>query len=321
MEQNGYWYVSKSEFWAYFLNSRNAKKTLEKDVPVTERAQIFNEYVAVVNIETSSYCNRSCVYCPVAYRGSRSQNLMSSELFEKIVGELKAIDYRGIFTLSLFNEPLADKDILQRAAYVRQECPCSYIRFNSNGDYLDKDFLSELSLAGVNEILITQHMNQGETYTDELAAKKIDKFFKRIEMEYDVTKAVHGHNITCDMRWNQMRLLVVTNNWETDGNDRGGEVKHLSLEQRTNPCATPFREMIIDVEGNVRFCWNAYIDTEYIANVADEKLVDIYFSDEMVEIRREHLSWGKKSGICRGCNTEDNSDIRTKEQRDRLKGN
>lgn len=321
MEQNGYWYVSKSEFWAYFLNSRNAKKLLTKNVSVDERVQIFNEYVTIVNIETSSYCNRSCSYCPVAYHGSRNQRLMDDELFEKIVAELKAIDYRGIFTLSLFNEPLADRDILHRAAHIRRECPCSYIRFNSNGDYLDKDFLNELGRSGVNEMLITQHMNEGEVYTDQLALEKIDKFFKRMNMDYKVKKIVPGHNVTCDMLWNQMRLLVVTNNWEIDGNDRGGEVKQLSLEQRTAPCCTPFREMTIDVDGNVRFCWNAYINTEYMANVADKQLVDIYFSDEMVEIRREHLSWGTKKGICRGCSTEDNADIRTKEQRDRLKVN
>ncbi|NBH36280.1 radical SAM/SPASM domain-containing protein [Clostridiaceae bacterium] len=317
MVQNNFFYIARSEFWPYFLKSKNAETLLKKNMKSSQKWIIFNEYVQEIGIETSAFCNRKCVYCPVS-EYPRKQQFMDDQLYKKILEEMRQIDYKGIFTLSLFNEPLASKDILNRIRLIKQYCPCSYVRMNSNGDYLTKDLLDELNEAGLNEILITQHMDVNETYSDEIAQEKIDAFFKRIGLTYTITKMKDMHNISCDLMYKKIKLLVVTNNWEEDGTDRGGKIEFLSGKKRNQPCCTPFRELYIDVNGFVRFCFNIFVNEKNLGNVANHKVVDLFFSEEMVDIRRSHLNFGPKEWPCETCNTPDNALLESYEIREAL---
>ena len=207
---------------------------------------------------------------------------------------------------------------MHRIRLIKEYCPYSYVRMNSNGDYLTKDFLEELNAVGLDEILVTRHMDGDGVYTDESAKEKIESFFSNLSIEGTITKMENMHNISCDLFYKGIRFLVVTNNWRKDGTDRGGIVKSLSIDGREQPCCTPFREMFIDVNGAIRFCFNIFVNDQSLANIADSSLVDIYFSDEMVDIRREHLIWGRKGWPCETCNTPDNASLETSDRRNFL---
>ena len=101
MIQNNFFYISRSEYWHYLLQSADAHFLLEKNIPSEVRADIFNKYMGCIIIETSSYCNRRCSYCPVS-KIPRKQSFMSEDLFEKIIYELRNIDYRQMIKLNLF---------------------------------------------------------------------------------------------------------------------------------------------------------------------------------------------------------------------------
>lgn len=317
MIQNNFFYIAKSEYWAYFLKSRNADKLLRKNVETTIRRGIFNEYVQEISIETSTFCNRKCVYCPNS-KYPRRQRLMEQELYLKILKEMQDIDYRGIFSLSLHNEPLADKDILKRIRLVKEYCPYSYVRMNSNGDYLTREFLDELDAAGLNEILITRHMDGDGEYTDEAAKEKLNNFFDKLGIDWTITKMISMHNISCDLIYKGIRLLVVTNNWVEDGNDRGGVIESLSIKDRVQPCCVPFREVYIDVDGSIIFCCNIFVNKKSLSNISDCSIVDTFFSDDMVDIRRGLFSWGDKGKPCNTCKTSDNAIKKTCDMREAI---
>lgn len=317
MVQNGFFYISRSEYWSYLLQSKNAKLLLSKGVDKDRQMDLFNEFVQVVNIETSSYCNRRCSYCPIANK-PRQQEIMRGGLFKKILSELRDIDYRGMIKLSLFNEPLADRDILDKIKMVKEYLPISYVQINSNGDYLDIEYLEDLAKAGIDEMLITQHMLPSEIYSDDLAERKLRKFVKKLGIEYEENHRIPNHNITLDCIYMGIRLLIVTNNWIEDGTDRGGEIEGLSVYDRKQPCMTPFREVVIDVNGNVRFCWNLFIDSGFVANLKQDSILEVYFSDKMVDIRRNHFDFSKKDKPCDTCNTFDYSSIESDGQRKEL---
>lgn len=59
-------------------------------------------------IETSSMCNRSCVFCP-NHHNARPDEEMEWSTIEKIVLELKALNYKGRITNYIYNEPMRDK--------------------------------------------------------------------------------------------------------------------------------------------------------------------------------------------------------------------
>lgn len=317
MIQNNFFYISRSEYWHYLLQSADAHFLFEKNVPSEVRVDIFNKYMGCIIIETSSYCNRRCSYCPVN-KMPREQSFMSEDLFEKIIYELRNIDYRQMIKLNLFNEPLADKKILKYVRRIKELLPISYIQINSNGDYLTKEYLDELCDAGIDEMLITQHMNPDEKYSDELAEYKLKQFLRRVDLPYVETSRKENHNITMDYIYRDTRLLCVTNNWSEDGVDRAGAIEKLSIQGRQWPCCLPFREMAMDVDGNMRLCCNFYVNEKPMASVVDKNLLDIYFSDEMVQARRELFDFGEKKEPCNSCSMYDYGQIETDNLRKKI---
>ena len=308
MIQNGNFFVSNSEFWPFFLKNRNSEAVIGlKEVDEAKKIDIFNEFVNVVYIELSSFCNRSCDYCPVG-QFPRVKRFMKDEIREKILAELERIDYRNTISLSHFNEPLADEHLIDRIREIHRRLPYCYIRMNSNGDYLTHELLDTLSDAGCREIQMTTHFAPGEEYTDEEAKAKIDKFFARIGLTYEIKSMKPGHNITVDFVYKNVRLLVLANNWKIDGNSRGGIVDDLNCENRRFACSVPFREVTIDVDGDMRRCPNMYETAPVIANVANIGLVEYYFSKEVTDIRRDMLMYrDDRKEPCVSCNTFDYS--------------
>ena len=233
---------------------------------------------------------------------------MENLVFDRIVDELVKLDYRNTISLSLYNEPLCDTNLLDRIAIIREKLPFAYIRFNSNGDYLTEEYIDKLSASGTKEMQITVHFGSDEQWDDGLAEKKVRGFFERLNIPYEIKSVIPGHNVTTDIIYKGIRILVLANNWEQDGNSRGGIVEHLNCDNRMAPCSNPFREIAIDIDGNFRQCCNIYVTAKPIANVKEVSLVDFFLSDEMNALRRELLVFSDKANsACRTCNTFDYS--------------
>src|SRR3989344_6373293 len=94
-----------------------------------------------VEIETSTYCNRTCSWCPNStFQRSRAQNLMPENLFDKIVNDLKGVNYSGQIALHNYNEPLMDPHLFSHIARVKQKLPGAKILILTNGDLLDVEY-------------------------------------------------------------------------------------------------------------------------------------------------------------------------------------
>ena len=302
MVQNGFYYLSQREFWACFFQYHNNKDLLFPGDKAT-RLSAFRNFVVTINFETSAYCNRKCAYCPVSVVGGREQRFMSEEVFEKILSDLREIDYRGIMAMSLFNEPFASRDIIDRVRRVKNVLPWTYITMNSNGDYFNRDIMEEVQAAGAREVFITLHTAPGEVYSDHRAKSKIEDFFKKLELDYEITQVIENHSISANAMYRGLLVLVGTRNWTADGCDRGGTVPELSVQNRDYPCASPFREIAIDIDGNFRRCCNMYVNSKALDNVLNTSILDFYFSDIMNHIRRSLVTWGTdKPHPCDTCN-------------------
>lgn len=302
MIENKNWYVSQREFWYYYFKHRDSEALLRGGQSLK---RIFCEFVNVVYLELSSYCNRQCSYCPVSVY-PRAQRDMGEDIFKKIMDELVEIDYRNTVSVSLYNEPLADARLAEKIRQIHKNLPYCYVRFNSNGDYMTMETLDELNEAGCREIQVTLHFAPNETYNDEIAEEKIDGFFRRLGMDYEVKHRKQGHNITIDRIYKNIRLLVLTNNWEEDGNSRGGIIEKLNGEGRFFPCSAPFREVAIDIDGNFRRCCNLFVSAKAMDNVRHTDIVEFFFSEKMMRMRRNLLVFSKKRFMpCDTCSSPD----------------
>jgi MoaA/NifB/PqqE/SkfB family radical SAM enzyme len=322
MKINNFEYISQLEYWNYYLNESDAVDLLKYNIPNKKRIKLFNKYVMVVNIETSSYCNRVCDYCPVTNLESKTKEFMSNEKFDVLIKNLEELNYSNIITLNLFNEPLASFDnFISRLEMLKNACPNSYIRMNSNGDYLTKDKLIQLKNAGMSEILVTMHTQKNEVYDDKKQQVRLDDFINKLELNdlKELTNFEENKNISYEIKWEGVRILAVSNNWGSYGNDRGGELEKLSVESRDTPCLVPFREIVVDYNGLAVICWNVFRNiSNKIGQIGENGLIDIYFDKAAVDLRREMLVDGPKKGIHRTCNVPSYTNFSTSENRKRL---
>src|SRR5262245_6641940 len=104
-----------------------------------EARTLFASSVKVVEIEIFTYCNRACWFCPNSKIDRRSSNnYMDEALYLRILSELAEIDYCGIVNFNRYNEPLADRVILDRLRQARALLPKATLQTYTNGDYLTR---------------------------------------------------------------------------------------------------------------------------------------------------------------------------------------
>src|SRR5439155_16258576 len=131
-----------------------------------EARGLFASSVKLVEIETFTYCNRTCWFCPNSRIDRRTTNrYMDEELYLKIISELAEIDYRGTITYSRYNEPLADRIILTRLREARAALPNALLSTHTNGDYLTRDYLDDLRKSGLNRIIIMTYAGNDDSFS------------------------------------------------------------------------------------------------------------------------------------------------------------
>ena len=135
---------------------------------------VFKRAVSRIVIETSSYCNRRCKFCPnesgLRIGSDFLKKTMSTEMLSEICDALSSIDYDKTILLHLYNEPTADPGLSDKVRLIREKLPATKISFNSNGDYLTRQMLRELLDAGLSSLSVSLYgPNHGEYDTDYLS--------------------------------------------------------------------------------------------------------------------------------------------------------
>jgi GTP 3',8-cyclase len=230
-----------------------------------------------IQIETSTYCNRKCHGCPNA-TFPREKDFISDETFTKIIDDLVGLKFSGIIHLHSFNEPLADRTIVEKVCLISKRLPKARIEMNSNGDFLTLKLLSQLASAGLGELYVTQY-----------DGKVSDRLLKILE------KAGN--------REREILAVRVKSDSDFVGN-RAGILNNVTIsEPILGGCNRPFNQMVINYKGDVIICCNDYFGKEVLGNVENDRLLDIWSCHRFKTIRRL-LRMKRRNCIelCRSCN-------------------
>jgi cyclic pyranopterin phosphate synthase len=76
-----------------------------------------------VAIEISTFCNRTCYYCPNSIEET-PVDFMTEKTFNKIIAQLKEINYSGVILYHFYNEPLLDKRLPSFIRHVKKNLHC-----------------------------------------------------------------------------------------------------------------------------------------------------------------------------------------------------
>ena len=267
-------YITKTEklnprlyrFFTYDLY-RNVYSPLINYIKYKDK-YFFNE----IAIETSTYCNRKCDYCPNSYNETPKE-YMKEEIFYEFVNQLQNIKYSGIFSYAIYNEPLFDERLPKFVSYVKEKLPKCIQILTSNGDILTVEKAIELEKAGIDKFVITIHdKNPQKAYNRLLEVKKVLKYKMRLQTSYD---------------------LVLQN--------RGGEIdiKKYKNYKKINKCQH-IRKLPVCPNGDIILCCNDYYRKHVFGNIMKDNIIDIW--NRYSNLREELLSKNiVKLDICKKC--------------------
>jgi len=291
-----------------FANSLGKLHFIQDAATEEEKKCFFIHQLSDVEIETHSFCNRACSFCPNSQFTRFDKNqVMAESIFKKVMDELNSLGFKGTIQLNRYNEPLALDLIFDRVKYTSKQLPYANIGFHSNGDFVTKDRLNKLQEAGLDFIAISRYVDFSEDRQRQLARAKAhcQEYIQKLGLE---AKQVveEGSLVRYLVIMRKMKVFVFVGDAQSRWVDRGGILKDYANKIRISPCYNPFRKIFIDWTGDVLPCCNLRADLPLhkpyiLGNVERQTLQDIFYSQAANKIRKYLVGFGEKNGACKTC--------------------
>lgn len=232
-------------------------------------------------VETHNTCNRTCWFCKFDTANEREpKSLMSWELIEKIVSNLKELKFDGRLSWYRINEPLIDKRIFKILSFSKSHLPEVYLSLVTNGDLLTPEKVAQLFDSGLDCLGIS-------IYDEGTRIKCQGSEYKRC--------------ILIDRRPKQEPFFV---------DNRGGNVRREEKLDNSNPkvniftsnCLRPSTMVNIVSNGDVVLCCSDLFGKFKAGSVVNEKIETIWYG-KVLNDYRNHLSMQGRKGLepCENC--------------------
>ena len=263
-----------------------------------------------VEVETHSYCNRICSFCPNSSFDRRGQReYFPIPLYIKILKELSEVQYSGWFSFVRYMEPLADNKIFDRVREARAYLSNAHLTINTNGDYFTQDTLEHLHESGLSELNIARYIDSPAIWSIDRATKMCKNFIEKYQLEATPDMRKEGY-LSYNVHYKKMKVCLYSFDYVRRHNARGGAIPVEKFE-RKSPCIYPFTGLFFDSNGECLPCCNmrsdnpAHLPFSY-GNIAQSSLIDLFLSKVAHNLRKE-LSWfsDKKPSPCQSCALQD----------------
>ncbi len=244
-----------------------------------------------VEIETTTICNRKCVYCP-NYTSPRAPARMADSTFYTIIDSLARGNFKGRISPHFYGEPLTDDRLTSFIKHIRHRLPKVQIKLYTNGDLLTVDKYIELKNAGVDIFRISQHSEEPSDAMAGLSAYFKESRTGRSDIEY---LDYHG-----SYNKEERPAAFPGSHLRPEFTNRGGLVKAGSANRKY---CYYVDQMTIDYEGNAVLCCNDYNSSIVFGNVTKRDLFEIW-NDKKYAKARKMISGGKwLFEICKKCSS------------------
>jgi hypothetical protein len=277
---------------------------------------MFKACVERVMVETSSYCNRRCSYCPTALVDRfTKRDYMPDSMRDKIAAELAEIDYEKTIVLHFYNEPLADERICEHIALFARACPKAKVELFSNGDYLDAEYLQRLADAGLKSLWISMHLGNNVEWKDELIIRRLCQLAMRLGVLPDVSIFWSNMVLQAVLPHPTIEIKISHKNFPRfGGSDRAGSVSNIVINDTTKEagftCFIPFSELYVSWNGTVVPCCDIHpeldMHSDYrIGGINDfPDIFAAFASEKLVQWRTSLADRGGYRKPCDTCQTK-----------------
>lgn len=228
-----------------------------------------------VEVETTTYCNRRCTYCPnsIFDRGTRENEfLMAEELFTKIVADLGDNNFVNQFSPHNYGEPLADARMPRLLEIAREAMPLARIALYTNGDFLNLDLFHQLQRS-VDWFVITQH------------GEKMPRGVAQIFEYYN--------NHPPNTRYKTAEMI------RDNASNRAGLIP-IEFKQRRS-CGVVMNELHINAHGQLILCCEDYFARKVFGNLAEMSIEEAWSMPERLRVHRRNVEGQFSLPQCKTC--------------------
>ncbi len=282
------------------------QQTLQMDAPAAaESTPMFTR----IQIQTVSWCNRSCAFCPSG-KFPVAKTFMPLDVYHRVIDQLHDLNFCGRISPYLMNESLLDKRLPDLIAYARQQCPESWIAINTNGDAVSDALIERLFDAGLNCLDINAYddASQYEAYlalAETVAARHadvqltsgyLDPNFNDTDLPPNA-KLLHCRDMSDWERRFRDHLDV------SDLINRAGNVPGATQlsEPLAQGCERPFQQMYINHLGEAVLCCNDWRFEVVMGDTAEASLDEIWHNAKY-RTYRDHLRRNDRHmPLCASC--------------------
>ncbi|MCP3776459.1 SPASM domain-containing protein [Paenibacillus sp. MZ04-78.2] len=247
----------------------------------------MDKLFSMIEVEVNSHCNRTCWYCPNSISKRQESGEMKPELFQRLMEQLRSLDFAGRISFHFYGEPLLCKNLDLFVGMASEYIPRARPIIYTNGDLLDAKRLRNLLELGIKKFIVTQHVG---------AKHKFKEVFVQLSEEEKEQVVYLDHSD-----------LVLSN--------RGGILSKVPHQSKASSiCMVPSNLVVVTVMGNVLPCFEDFNQKLVMGNINEQHIAEIW-NNERFSAFRKLLSEGHRnqSEICKNCN---NVSVQTEVQYD-----
>ncbi|RMF92365.1 MAG: radical SAM protein [Candidatus Schekmanbacteria bacterium] len=295
---------------------------------IVKKYEPLPEFPKIVQIQTKSGCNANCAFCP-NYKtiNKLSHGTMDMELFKKIIDECVRYPMKRISPY-LMNEPLADKDICEKIAYITKvKKEPTYTKINTNATFLDEEMARKILDSGLDRISISFHGITKETYEKSMKGLNFEKNLRNVERFVELKnkgnyKKPRIRITMVHTNLNDKELDKIREFWRNRGlkinvhaleNRTSNAVERNSLNikkwKRLSKCVRLMEQAYILYNGDVLLCCVDWERSTVLGNLKKHSLYEVWNSEKYMKIRRAYYRNKTEGILCGKCLIQDEEDF------------
>jgi MoaA/NifB/PqqE/SkfB family radical SAM enzyme len=271
---------------------------------IRRRMKDFEEFPALIAVETSALCNADCLYCT---RGQMERELgvMSQELFEKIADEAAG---RADMFLSGFGEPLIDDGLEEKVEYAKR-VGVKHVSFFTNASLLTPRRAKTLVGAGLDGVDLSIDGATPESFEIVRRGLEFEKVYENVRYLASLRRNgrpfIRLDTLVLPETENEKALVRETFGSLTDRivfrrpDSWAGqiglppEVRTLDMERPTafrEPCIHLWQQLNVYWDGTVSLCCRDFDAKVPLGNATESSIGRIWKDDPLRTYRKKHLT-------------------------------
>lgn len=275
----------------------------------------------ILNIEVTNKCNLRCTICP-RKEGDTEFGFIDIDFLKKIIDENRSVLSGQAVWLHFSGEPLLHSDLSKIIKLLKENNIRTML--STNAVSLDKKKSLDLLNAGLDYIVFSFDGYSKKVYEDVRMGANFDKVKKNI-LDFLKIKEKNGFKTMTQIQFIELKTNIkevsnFINEWKkTSVNHinvksfctRAGRVENIGnfaldsniykQNTRRRPCFYLWETLVVLWNGDVVACCQDLKNELIVGNLKKQKLLEIWNSPRLQEIRRRQMRGDFSMEPCAGC--------------------